>query len=87
MNIQIDRHTLDRAEERGTKAEEIREVRETGSPGAAKGGRLGKAKVFGFNAERLGSFFEHKRVEVIYTVGGNTAVTVTDYVFYGKWEG
>lgn len=87
MQIQIDRHTRERAEERGTTEEEIREVIETGSPLAAKRGRLGKAKVFDFNAERLGVFYKDKRVEVIYTVKDNTAVTVTVYVFYGKWEG
>lgn len=87
MKIHIDRHTLDRAEERGTNAEEIREVIETGTPFQARQGRFGKAKVHAFNRKRLGMYFEQKRVEVIYTQEGDTLVTVTVYVFYGKWEG
>jgi len=47
---------------------------------------LGKAKVFEFQQERMGKFYEQKRVEVIYTIEANTIVTVTVYVFYGKWE-
>ena len=45
MKIQIDPHTLERAEERGANEAEIRDVIETGSPIEAKYGRLGKAKV------------------------------------------
>lgn len=29
---------------------------------------------------------EYNRVEVIYTVEGENIITVTVYVFYGKWE-
>ena len=87
MRIRIDQHTLERAEERGTNAAEIREVIETGSPFLAERGRLGKAKIYPFNRERLGTFYEQRRVEVIYTQERDTLVTVTVYVFYGKWEG
>lgn len=58
----------------------------TGFEVPAKGGRLAKAKVYPFRQLRLGKYYEHKRVEVIYTVEGETIVTVTVYVFYGKWE-
>ena len=87
MEIQTDPHALERAEERGTSAEEIRDVLNTGSPLRAKYGRTGKAKVFEFNHERHGRYYEHKRVEVFYTVERGVFVTVTVYVFYGKWEG
>lgn len=87
MQIRIDQHTLDRAEERGTSAEEMRDVIETGIPFQAGKGRFGKAKVYAFGRERLGKYFEEKRVEVIYTHEHDTLVTVTVYVFYGKWEG
>jgi len=40
----------------------------------------------GNNTVRLGKYYEQKRVEVIYTVEGETIVTVTVYVFYGRWE-
>ena len=87
MKIQIDPHTLVRSEERGASEEEIRDVLETGDRFRAKHGRLGKAKVFPFRAQRLGRFYEEKRVEVIYAQEGDTVVTITVYVFYGKWEG
>ncbi len=86
MEIQIDPHTLERAIERGTNEIEIREVISSGSPIPAKHGRLGKAKVYPFQQERNGKFYEQKRVEVIYVVEMDMIVTVTVYVFYGKWE-
>ncbi len=86
MKIRIDPHTLERAEERGASEEEIIEVIQSGIPFPAKSRCLGKAKVFEFQQERMGKFYEQKRVEVIYTIEANTIVTVTVYVFYGKWE-
>lgn len=86
MEIQIDLHTLLRAADRGTDAAEIRDVIETGIPIAAKRSRLAKAKVYPFQAIRLGKYYDQKRVEVVYVVEGDVAVTVTAYVFYGKWE-
>ena len=87
MEIQIDPHTLERAEERGTNEEEIKYVINSGFPIPAKHGRLGRAKVYDFKQQRLGKHYEQKRVEVIYAFVGETIVTVTVYVFYGKWEG
>ncbi|MFQ6057579.1 MAG: DUF4258 domain-containing protein [Anaerolineae bacterium] len=87
MEIQIDPHTLERAEERGTNEEEIKDVINSGTPIPAKHGRLGKAKVYDFKQERHGKFYEQKRVEVIYALEKDLIVTVTVYVFYGKWEG
>ena len=87
MEIRIDPHTLERAEERGTNAEEIKDVIVHGFPIPAKQNRQGKARVYEFDQTRLNKFYEQKRVEVIYTVEQNVAITVTVYVFYGKWEG
>ena len=86
MKIRIDPHTLERAQERGTNTEEIKEVIETGLPLDAKHRRSIKTKVYPFNQLRHGKFYEQKRVEVIYTTESDTFVTVTVYVFYGKWE-
>jgi hypothetical protein len=86
MKIQIDPHTLERAEERGTNEEEIKDVINNGFSIPAKRGRLGKAKIYEFKADRLGKYYAQKRVEAIYTVGEDTIVTVTVYVFYGKWD-
>jgi hypothetical protein len=66
MNIQIKPHTLQRAEERGTNIEEIQIVLEQGTEIPARGNRKAKAKVFTFKKERLGRYYEEKRVEVIY---------------------
>ena len=87
MEIQIDPHALERAEERGTDEDEIRDVIETGFPIPAKHGRSGRAKVYEFRQERHGTYYPQKRVEVIYAVETNRIVTVTVYVFYGHWEG
>jgi hypothetical protein len=87
MRIQIDQHTLQRAEERGTSEEEITDVIETGFTIPAKHGRIGKAKVYEFKKERHGRNYEQKRVEVFYVMEEDLIVTVTVYVFYGKWEG
>ncbi len=86
MEIQIDPHTLERAEERGTNAEEIEDVINTGFLIPAKHGRVGRAKVYAFGQERHGKYYEQKRVEVIYAIERNVVITVTVYVFYGKWE-
>ena len=86
MNIRIDPHTAERAIERGTSEDEIRDVLETGSPLPAADGRLCKAKVYDFGQERLGRHYLQKRVEVIYTIEKGTVVTVTVYVFYGQWK-
>jgi hypothetical protein len=86
MEIQVDPHTLERAEERGSNEEEIRDVINTGFPIPAKYGRRGKAKIYDFNQERHGTHYEQKRVEVVYTIEGDVIITVTVYVFYGKWE-
>ncbi len=86
MKIQIDPHTLERAEERGTNEHEIRDIIDGGFDIPAKYGRIGKAKVYDYKKKRYNKYFEQKRVEVFYTVEGNTIITVTAYVFYGKWE-
>lgn len=86
MKIQIGPHTLERAEERGTNENEIKDVIDTGFTIPAKYGRIGKAKVYDYKKKRHNKYFGQKRVEVFYTVEGNTIITVTVYVFYGKWE-
>jgi hypothetical protein len=40
-----------------------------------------------FKRERNGKLYDQKRVEVIFIVEQDVAVTITVYVFYGKWEG
>ncbi|KRT66419.1 MAG: hypothetical protein XU11_C0009G0065 [Candidatus Dadabacteria bacterium CSP1-2] len=86
MEIQIDPHTLERAEERGTNEEEIKDVIKTGFAIPGRYGRMGRAKVYDFNRKRHGKFYEQKRVEVFYTIESSVIITVTVYVFYGKWE-
>jgi len=86
MKIQIEPHTLQRAEERGTNIEEIQTVLEYETEIHARGNRKAKAKVFTFKKERLGKFYEEKRVEVIYVEEADLVVTVTVYVFYGEWK-
>ena len=86
MEIRIGPHTMQRARERGTSEEEIKDVIESGFEIPAKGQRLGKARIYRYDQERLGRHYPEKRVEVFYTVEAGAIVTVTVYVFYGKWE-
>jgi len=50
-------------------------------------GRQGRSKTSDFRKIHNGKYYEPKRVEVFYTIEGQTLTTVTVYVFYGKWEG
>ena len=86
MELQIDPHTLERAEERGASEKEIKDVIETGFPISAKYARIGKGKVYNFGQKRHGKYYKQKRIEVFYTVERNMIITVTVYVFYGRWE-
>ncbi len=85
MEIVIDPHTLERAEERGTNENEIRDTIDNGFSIPAKYGRMGKAKVYEFDGERHGKHYQQKRVEVVYAVEGSAIITITVYVFYGRW--
>ena len=86
MEILVDLHTLERAEERGTSEDEIKDIIETGFRIDAKYGRLGKAKVYEFKKKRHDRYYEQKRVEVVYVIQDDLIITVTVYVFYGKWK-
>ena len=86
MEIQIDPHTLERAEERGANEAEITDVIFSGFTIPAKYERIGKAKIYNFKQNRHNKYYEQKRVEVFYLIEGDRMITVTVYVFYGKWE-
>ena len=86
MEIQIDQHTLERAEERGTNENEIIDVINTGFSISAKYGRIGKAKIYNFKQRRNRKYYEQRRVEVFCIIEKDVIITVTVYVFYGKWE-
>jgi hypothetical protein len=86
MRIQFEPHTLERAKERGTNEDEIRDTIETGFDIPAKGNRKGKAKVYDFRRERLGKYYEQKRIEIIFVEEKDVIITVTVYVFYGEWK-
>ena len=86
MKIQIDPHTLERAKERGASEEEIKDVIGKGSPIPGKHGRMGKTRTYGFDRKRHGKYYEEKRIEVFYIQEKDVIITVTVYVFYGKWN-
>ena len=86
MEIRIDPHTLERAEERGTNKQEIQDVIETGFAISTKYERVGKARIYDFKRKRHNKYYEQKRVEVYYTIEERVIITVTVYVFFGKWE-
>ena len=86
MAMRITRHTLARAEERGTNEAEISDVLASGFSIPAKYHKMGKAKVYQFAQERHGKRYAQKRVEVFYVQEADDLIVVTAYVFYGKWE-
>lgn len=86
MKIIIDPHTLERANERGASEYEIKDVIKTGFTIPAKLNRKAKAKNYHFGKNRHGKYFEQKRVEVIYITEDEFVITITVYVFYGKWK-
>ena len=86
MAILISSHALAQSFFRGASERDITEVLDAGLPIRAKYGRKGKAKIFHFGGERLGRFYEDRRVEVFYMQDGGDIIVVTVYVFYGKWE-
>ena len=83
--VRIDRHTLSRAVERGTNEAEILDVLATGTSVPARQGRLARTKVYPFARVWRGRVYPQKRVEVYYVVAPEGVVTVTVYVFYGRW--
>jgi hypothetical protein len=85
VEIRIDPHTLE-AEERGTNEAEIEDVITTGFSIRPSLDEMEEAKSTLFGKLRRGRFYEQKRVEVFYTEGAKTVITVTVYVFYGRWE-
>ncbi|MCL4378065.1 MAG: DUF4258 domain-containing protein [Actinobacteria bacterium] len=86
MKIKIEPHTLHRSKERGTNKKEIIDVIETGREVPAKYGYMARFKIFNFNSKWLGKYYRQKTVKVFYTMKKNTIITVTVYVFYGKWK-
>ena len=87
MKIRIEPHTLERAEERGTNEDEIKDVIHTGFSISAKYGYSAKCKIYDYKQKRLNKYYEQKRIEVFYTIESNEIIAVTVYAFYGKWEG
>lgn len=71
---------------RGANLNEITDVLNSGFEVQGKYDRLGKAKVYDFQQYRQNKYYEQKRIEVYYTVEDDVMITVTVYVFYGRWE-
>ena len=86
MKVIIEAHTIEQMKKRGTTKEEISEVLATEVEYEAKHNRKKKSKVFPFHNTWEGKFYEEKKVEVVYTKENDVIVTVTVFVFYGKWQ-
>lgn len=85
MKIIIDPHTLQRAAERGALENEIIDTIINGNEEPAKGNRFSKSKIFLFGKSRNEKYYEHKKIQVIFVIEKETIITVTVYVFFGKW--
>ncbi len=85
MEIEISPHTLQRANERGTNEDEIKEVILNGEVLPSKSDRLAKEKIFSFNKIWNQQFYNEKLVRVFYVVA-NVIHTVTVIVQFGKFS-
>lgn len=85
MEIQIDPHTSQRIKERKTSEQEVVETLQYGVNISGKSGRLGKSKVFTFNNIHNEKYYEQKKLEVYYIIEDERIITVTVYVFFGKF--
>jgi hypothetical protein len=47
---------------------------------------MAKSKIFPFKDYRNGKYYEQKKIEVYYVIEHNEIITVTVYVFFGKFE-
>ena len=86
MRIQMEPHTLERALERGANEEEIIETLRKVRPVVAKSGRFGNLKVFQFNDVWKGKHYDQKEITVYYLVEEESIITITVYVYYGKFD-
>jgi len=86
MEIRIDQHTLERADERGASEKEIKDVINAGFAIPAMHGRIGKCKNYDFKQNRNNKYYSQKRIEVFYVIEREVIITVTVYVFYEIWE-
>lgn len=86
MELRIEDHAIERAEERGASLTEIQDTLERGQASRAKGNRFAKSLVFPYESDWRGKYYEQKHVQVIYVVEGDVAIAVTVYVYYGQWE-
>lgn len=64
IKINIDSHALERAEQRGTNEEEIKETVLSGEKFPAKRNRVGFRRNFAYRNEWEGRYFENKQLEV-----------------------
>lgn len=85
MQINIDKHARDRAEERGTTEDEIYETVKTGKYAVANSNRTAKEKIYSFNKELNGKFYREKLVKVIYIVENEVIIVITVVVKYGNF--
>ena len=66
--------------------EEVVDVLTNGVEFGVRGGRKGKYKIYEFNQTINKRYYPQKRIEVIYVEEDAAIITVTIFVYYGKWE-
>ena len=86
MDIRIATHTLIRAAERGASQEEIERAISEGTRQPAKGDRQSSSLIIDFDSFRNGKYYKEKKIEVIFVQEGESIITITVYVFYGKFN-
>jgi hypothetical protein len=76
LYIQIEPHTLQRANERGATEQEIIDTINNGVNIPAKAGRMAKAKIILFNNIWNRKSYQHKKIEVYFIIEKEVIITV-----------
>jgi hypothetical protein len=85
IKINYHSHLLARMEQRGITLEEVELTLSMGSDALdAKPGTQGKVRVFDYQTEWLGRFFDEKEVTVYYKVSGENLIVLTALARYGS---
>ena len=86
MRVLFEPHFRLRMAQRDVTQSEVEEVISDGVDFKAKKGRKGRFKVYPFNKLHGVKIYPQRKIEVIYIQENDTIITVTLFVYFGKWS-
>ncbi|MHB8841851.1 MAG: DUF4258 domain-containing protein [Candidatus Aquicultor sp.] len=85
MDVVFIEHADERIVERGTNADEVKQVLATADTVPTKLGRIAEEAVFEYNSNWLGKYYKQKKVKVVYVEEQGKTMVITVYVYFGSW--